>query len=157
MNYSTYAALTNYDTPAAAIAANGTDGDAWLLNETKIFQDGRMASPKSANTDENTYKKGSQRQKARTLTPTINRNKISANPGGTKANKVNGYANTTPGGGTWVNRENKPNTKSPAIRHKVSWYVTDSSQAAGYRRVFGLLEDPTTTAAGRDDDNQVRI
>ena len=47
MNYSTFAALTNYDTVVAAIAANGTDGDAWLLNETKIFQDGTMGSKSS--------------------------------------------------------------------------------------------------------------
>jgi hypothetical protein len=154
MNYATFAALTNYDTVAAALAANASDGDAWLLNETKIFQDGRMGNSRANNTDENTYKKGSQRQKSRTLTPTINRNKISANPGGTQANKVNGYANTTPGGGTWVNRETKPNTKAPAIRHKVAWYVTDSTQAAGYRRVFGILEDPATTSPYRDDDDR---
>ena len=157
MNYSTFAALTNYDTVAAALAANPSNGTAWLLNETKIFQDGRMGNAKSANTDENTYKKGSQRQMARTLTPTINRNKISPNPGGTLANKTAGYANTTKGGGTWVNRENRTNTKTPAIRHKVAWYVTDTSAAAGYRRVFGVLEDPTTTNQYRDDDNQVRI
>lgn len=167
MNYVTFAALNNYDTAAAAIAANGTDGDAWLLNETKIFQDGRMANPRANNTDENTYKKGLQRQKARTLTPTIARNKISAAPTLTSVpsagnlpaigNKAAGYANTSKGGGTWVNRETVANTKTPAIRHKVAWYVTDSTQAAGYRRVFGVLEDPTTTNAGRDDDNQVRI
>jgi hypothetical protein len=157
MNYATFAALTNYDTPAAALAANPNDGDAWLLNETKIFQDGTMGNPRAANTDENTYKKGSQRQKARTLTPTVDRNKISAAVYSNNGNKRDGYANTTPGGGTWVNRENVANTKGPAIRHKVSWYVTDSNQSAGYRRVFGVLEDPTTTSPYRDDDNQVRI
>jgi hypothetical protein len=157
MNYATFAALTNYDTPAAALAANPNDGDTWLLNETKIFQDGTMGNPRAANTDENTYKKGSQRQKARTLTPTVDRNKISAAVYSNNGNKRDGYANTSKGGGTWVNRENVPNTKGPAIRHKVSWYVTDSSQAAGYRRVFGVLEDPTTTSPYRDDDNQVRI
>ncbi len=165
MNYSTFAALTNYDTVVAAIAANGTDGDAWLLNETKIFQDGTMGNPRAANTDENTYKKGVQRQKARTLNPTVTRNKISAastvtaSPSGNLpavGNKPNGYANTSPGGGTFVNQETVSNQKTAAIRHKVSWYVTDSTKEAGYRRVFGILEDPTTTAAGRDDDSQVR-
>lgn len=150
MNYSTFAALNNYDTAVAAVAANGTDGDAWLLNETKIFQDGTMGNPRAANTDENTYKKGVQRQKARTLNPTITRNKISPVGG---ANKSAGYANTSKGGGTFVNQETVPNTKAPNIRGKVAWYVTDSTKAIGYRRVFGLLEDPTTSAAGRDDDN----
>ena len=143
MNYATFAALTNYDTVAAALAANAVDGQAWLLNETKIFQDGRMGNPRANNTDENTYKKGSQRQSARTLTPTIQRNKTSVK--------------STKGGGTWVNRETVPNTKAPSIRHKVAWYVTDSTQAAGYRRVFGVLEDPSTTSPYRDDDAQVRI
>ena len=156
MNYSTFAALNNYDTPAAALVAKASNGDAWLLNETKIFQDGTMGNPKAANTDENTYKKGVQRQKARTLTPTVQRNKQSTGVD-SNGNKTDGYANTTKGGGTFVNRETAANTKGPGIRNKVSWYVTDSTKAAGYRRVFGLLEDPTTTNAGRDDDNQVRI
>lgn len=152
MNYSTYAALTNYDTVAAALAAKPTDGQAWLLNETKIFQDGRMSK-----SGPNSVKKSAQTQLAKTLSNTIGRNKISANPGGTKANKVAGYANTSPGGGSYVNREIVANNKTASIRHKVSWYVTDSSQATGYRRVFGILEDPTTTSPYRDDDNQVRI
>ena len=149
MHYSTFAALTNYDTPAAALAANPVDGTAWLLNETKIFQDGRMGNPRANNTDENTYKKGSQRQKARTLTPTIQRNKGAAN-------KTGSTYQSTKGGGTFVNRETVSNNKAPSIRHKVSWYVTDSNQSVGYRRVFGVLEDPTTTNAYRDDDNQPR-
>ena len=55
-----------------------------------------------------------------------------------------------------ANKETVPNTKTPSIRSQISWYVTDSTKDAGYRRVFGLLEDPLTTAPGRDDDNQVR-
>lgn len=149
MNYATFAALTNYDTVAAALAANTTDGDAWLLNETKIFQDGTMGNPKSENTDENATKKGSQRQKARNLTPTVQRNKGAANTTG-------GEYQSTKGGGTFVNRVTESNPKGPMIRSKVSWYVTDSTKEAGYRRVFGLLEDPTSTDPGRDDDNQVR-
>jgi len=152
MNYSTYVNLTNYATPALALAAKPTDGQAWLLNEPQVFQDGRMpkAGPASV-------KNNQQTQKAKTLNTTINRNKISANPGGTKANKVAGYANTSKGGGSLVNIENKPNTKAPAIRNMVTWHVTDSSQAAGYRRVTGVLQDPTTTSPYRDDDAQVRI
>jgi len=156
MNYSTFAALTNYDTPAAALIANASNGDAWLLNETKIFQDGTMGNPKAANTDENTFKKGTQRQRSRTLAPTVQRNKISTGVD-SNGNKTAGYANTSKGGGTFVNRETVANSKGAGIRDNVSWYVTDSTKAAGYRRVFGLLEDPSTTNAGRDDDNQVRI
>jgi hypothetical protein len=146
MNYATFAALTNYDTTAAALAANTTDGDAWLLNETKIFQDGTMGNARAANTDENTYKKGLQRQKARTLTPTVTRNKGTSSTEGYRKSSLTDAAN----------KETVANTKTASIRAKVSWYVTDSTQTAGYRRVFGLLEDPTTTAAGRDDDAQVR-
>ena len=160
MNYATFAALTSYDTPALALAAKAVDGDAWLLNETKIFQDGRMGKSGPASVT-----KGRQNQMASTLAPTIQRNKISAaytgslGPTGslrTIGNTTAGYANTTKGDGTWVNRETVANGKTPSIRHKVSWFVTDSTQAAGYRRVFGVLEDPTTTNAYRDDDAQVR-
>lgn len=159
MNYATFAALTNYDTAAAAIAANPVDGTAWLLNETKIFQDGRMGNPRSANTDENTYKKGTQRQKSRTLTPTISRNKTTGvDENGTaitvgksvQSSLKDFQPNAT-------NKVTAANTKAPSIRHKVAWYVTDSSQTTGYRRVFGLLEDPTTTSPYRDDDNQTRL
>lgn len=161
MNYATFAALTNYATPALALAAHPTDGDAWLLNDSQIFQDGTM--PKSGPA---AVKKNRQTQMASTLAPTYRRNKISAAPTLTSVpsagnlpaigNKAAGYANTTPGGGTFVNKETVANPKTPAIRHKVSWFVTDSTQAAGYRRVFGILEDPSTTNAYRDDDAQVR-
>lgn len=157
MNYATFAALNNYDTVAAALVAKAVNGDAWLLNETKIFQDGTMGNPRANNTDENTYKKGVQRQSARTLGTTVARNKASAAVYSNNGNKRDGYANTSKGGGTWANRETVANPKTPSIRHKVAWYVTDSTKSAGYRRVFGLLEDPTTTASGRDDDAQVRI
>jgi hypothetical protein len=146
MNYATFEALTNYDTVAAALLANSTDGDAWLLNETKIFQDGTQCNPKSANTDENTFKKGRQRQKSRTLTPTVTRNKGTAATEGYSKSALKDH----------LNKETVANTKTPKIRGKISWYVTDSTQPAGYRRVFGMLEDPTTTAVGRDDDAQVR-
>ena len=149
MNYATFAALTHYDTPAAALAAKPTNGQAWLMNETKIFQDGRMpkAGPASV-------KKVKDVQYAGTLTPTINRNKtVSAED----ANRTAGQdIQSTKGGGTWVNRVTAANTKGPMIRHKVAWYVTDSNAPGGYRRVFGILEDPTTTNAYRDDDAQVR-
>ena len=146
MNYATFEALTNYDTISAALAANAVDGDAWLLNETKIFQDGAMGNPKSANTDENAVKKGTQRQQARTLNPTVTRNKGTASQEGWRKSGLTDSAN----------KETVPNTKTPSIRSQISWYVTDSTKSAGYRRVFGLLEDPSTTAPGRDDDNQVR-
>lgn len=149
MNYATFAALTNYDTAAAAIAANPTNGTAWLLNETKIFKDGRMGNPRANNTDENTYKKGSQRQKARTLSLTIQRNKGAAN-------KTGSTYLSTKGGGGYVNRVTRDNSKTASIRHKVSWYVTDSTNDNGYRKVEGLLEDPSTTSPYRDDDAQVR-
>jgi hypothetical protein len=148
MNYATYAALTNYATPAAALIAKPNNGDAWLLNETKIFQDGTMpnAAPNPADGSESTKKKDSQKQKARTLNPTVNRNKGTASTEGYKKSGLTDAAN----------KEVVANQKTPSIRAKVSWYVTDNTQAAGYRRVFGLLEDPATTAVGRDDDNQVR-
>ena len=92
-------------------------------------------------------KKDSQLQKARSLTPTISRNKGTSSTEGYKKSALTDAAN----------KEVVANSKAPAIRHKVSWYVTDSSQAAGYRRVFGMLEDPSTTSPYRDDDNQVRI
>jgi hypothetical protein len=144
MNYATFAALTNYSTVAAALAAKPVDGQAWLLNETQIFQDGRM--PKSGPA---AVKNNRQTQMASSLTPTITRNQ------GTTSTE--GYRKSTKGGGYGVNLETVSNNKSPAIRHKVAWYVTDSTQAAGYRRVFGMLEDPTTTSPYRDDDNQTRL
>ena len=156
MNYSTYVNLTNYDTVAAALAAKPNDGDAWLLNEPQVFQDARMpkAGPASA-------KNNQQTQKAKTLNTNIDRNKIStgvfSNANRQKGNKSAGYANTSKGGGSLVNIENKANAKSPAIRNMVTWHVTDSSQPGGYRRVTGVLQDPSTTSPYRDDDNQVRI
>ena len=157
MNYSTYVNLTNYDTVAAALAAKPNDGDAWLLNEPQVFQDARM--PKSGPAS---VKKNQQTQKAKTLNTTIDRNKQStgvfSNANRQKGNKTDGYANTTKGGGTFVNRDaGVANAKAPAIRNMVTWHVTDSSQAAGYRRVTGVLQDPSTTSPYRDDDNQVRI
>lgn len=166
MEYSTYVNLVNYDTPAAGLAANPNDGDVWLLNEPQVFQDARMpkAGPASV-------KKNQQTQKARTLTPTINRNKgnegvVTANIGGkhvtgearnlTYNTNVGGSKQSSPGGGTFVNIENAPNTKAPAIRNMVTWNVTDSSQPAGYRKVNGLLQDTGNTDPGRDDDNQPR-
>jgi hypothetical protein len=50
MDYATFAALTHYDTPAAALAAKPTDGQAWLLNETKIARDGTMPDSGPAST-----------------------------------------------------------------------------------------------------------
>jgi hypothetical protein len=162
MNYATFAALTNYDTLTAALAAsaNAVDGSAWLVNETKIVDDGRFPDSGPASTQYS-----NQIQKAKTLSLTIQRNKISAaytgslGPTGTLrniSNKEAGYANTSKGGGTWENRVTRANVKGPAIRQKVAWYVTDSTQSVGYRRVFGILEQPGTTVAGRDDDAQVR-
>jgi len=141
MDYATFAALTNYDTIAAALAAKPTNGQAWLLNETKIFQDGTMpkSGPASA-------KKNRQIQLASTLTPTVTRNKATASTAGYQKSSLTDSAN----------KETVSNTKTPSIRHKVSWYVTDDNQSVGYRRVFGLLEDSSTTATGRDDDPQVR-
>lgn len=128
MNYATFVALTNYTTTAAALAAKPVDGQAWLLDETQIFQDGRM--PKSGPA---AVKKNAQTQLSSTLTPTIQRNKGAANTTG-------GSYLSTKGGGSFVNRETVSNTKTPAIGHVVSWYVTDSTKTAGYRRVFGILE-----------------
>lgn len=166
MNYATYAALTHYDTPAAALAAKPTNGQAWLMNETKIFQDGTM--PKSGPAS---VKKVGDVQKAGTLTPTVQRNKgnvsgikSTAIAGGILGTAKNYTYNTstggsklsTKGGGTFVNRETVANSKTAMIRHKVAWYVTDSNAPGGYRRVFGMLEDSTTTCPYRDDDAQVR-
>lgn len=134
MNYATFAALTNYDTVAAALAANGTDGDAWLLNETQIFQDGIM--PKSGPA---AVKNNRQTQFAQTLGKSWNEDS-----GGISTPSIDNTKTTYNA------------SKTPMIRHKIAYYVTDSNQAAGYRRVFGLLEDPATTATGRDDDSQVR-
>lgn len=144
MNYATFAALTNYDTPAAALAANTTDGDAWLLNEPQVFQDATMpkAGPASV-------KNNQQTQKASSLTPTVQRNKGAANTTGAAYQSTNG-------GGTFVNRVTVANNKGPAIRNMVTWHVTDSTKSAGYRRVTAVLEDPTSTDPGRDDDAQVR-
>lgn len=167
MNYATFAALNSYGSVDAALAANTSDGDAWLLNETLIYQDGTMGNPAPSGA---AIKKSSQTQKAATISTGVQRNKGNDNvkttsfgtaPNGdtrsfTYSTKVGGSLQSSPGGGTFVNRETVQNTKTPAIRHKVSWYVTDSSQSEGYRRVFGLLEDPTTSALGRDDDAQTR-
>jgi len=145
MNYATFAALTNYTTVAAALAAKTVDGDAWLLNETQVVRDGTMpdSGPPS-------QRKSRQVMLASTVNPTVTRNKG-------EANKTGSTYQSTPGGGFGVNNETVNNTKTPAIRHKVSWYVTDSTNTNGYRRVFGVLEDSTTTVASRDDDAQVRL
>lgn len=128
MDSATFAALTNYSTVAAALAAKPADGQAWLLNDTQIFQDGTM--PKSGPAS---VKNNRQTQLASTLTPTIQRNRGQANTTG-------GSWQSSKGGGTFVNRETVSNTKTPAIGTSVSWFVTDSTQTNGYRRVFGLLE-----------------
>jgi hypothetical protein len=141
MNYATFAALNNYATVTAALAANPANGAAWLLNENKIFQDGRM--PKSGPA---AVKKDRQKQMATALTPTISRNKGTASAEGYKKSALTDSAN----------KEVVANNKAASIRHKVAWYVTDTSLAAGYRRVFGILEDSTTTSPYRDDDAQVR-
>lgn len=168
MNYATFAALSSYGSVAAALAAKPVDGNAWLLNETLIYQDGTMSNPAPSGA---AIKKSNQIKKAGTISTGVQRNKgndnVKSTSFGTAPNgdtitltyntKVGGSNQSSPGGGTFVNRETVLNTKTPAIRHKVSWYVTDSNQSAGYRRVFGLLEDPTTSALGRDDDAQTRI
>ncbi len=166
MNYATFAALTNYATPALALAAKPTDGQAWLLNETKVARDGTMPDSGPPGT-----LKSNQVLKASTKSVPLQRNKgnttgikttaIAGGILGTSANytyptSTGGAKLSTKGGGTFANRETVTNTKTPAIRHKVSWYVTDSTQAAGYRRVFGLLEYPGNKSPYRDDDAQVR-
>jgi hypothetical protein len=166
MNYATFAALTSYDTIAAALAAKPANGDAWLLNETKVARDGTMPDSGPA-----AQLASNQVLKASTKSVPLQRNKgnqtgvkttaIAGGILGTSANytyatSTGGAKLSTKGGGTFVNRETITNTKAPAIRHKVSWYVTDDTQAAGYRRVFGLLEDAATTSPYRDDDAQVR-
>jgi hypothetical protein len=159
MNYATFAALTTYTSTATAIAANPANGAAWLLDESLIARDATMPDSGPAS-----QKKSKQVMLASTVHPTIQRNKgnngvKTTTIGGrslTYNTKVGGSYQSTKGGGTFVNRETVNNTKTPAIRHKVSWYVTDTSNANGYRRVFGLLEDPTSTSPYRDDDAQVR-
>ncbi len=146
MEHATFAALTNYDTVVAALAANSTDGDAWLLNETKIFQDGTMGNPKSANTDENTFKKGTQRQQSRTLNPTVTRNKGTVSQEGYKKSYLTDSGN----------KETVSNTKTGSMRSQITYFVTDSTKEAGYRRVFDILQDTGNAVAGRDDDNQPR-
>jgi len=128
MKYSTFAALTNYTTATAALAAHSSDGDAWLLNDTLIFQDGTMpkAGPASV-------KKPRSTQLASTITHDIQRNK-----GG--ANETGGTYQSSKGGGTFVNRVTVSNTKTPGIGLMVSWYITDSTQAKGYKKVNGILE-----------------
>jgi hypothetical protein len=170
MNYATYAALTEYATPAAALAAKPTNGQAWLLNETKIFKDGRMAGsgPASLKTARDVKYAGSQ------ANLTIQRNK--GNKAGVKTTAIAGgilgtaanYTYPTSTGGDKlstkgastttvpVNKEYASNAKTPMIRHKVAWYVTDSNAPGGYRRVFGLLEDAASSSPYRDDDAQVR-
>jgi hypothetical protein len=158
MNYATFAALTTYATPAAGVAAVA-NGAAFLVNETLVARDGTMPDSGPA-----AQLKSNQVMKASTVNPTVQRNAgnagvVTANIGGvshTFNTSVGGAKQSTKGGGTFVNRETVANTKTPAIRHKVSWYVRDDSQANSYRRVFGLLEDPTTTSPYRDDDAQVR-
>lgn len=147
MNYATFAALTNYATPALALAAKPTDGQAWLLNETKIFQDGTMGKSGPAS-----VKKDRQIQMASTLTPTVKRNKTTSTEDSNRTCGQDIQSSLT----DKANKVTVANTKTPSIRHKVAWYVTDSTQAAGYRRVFGVLEDSTTTSPYRDDDAQVR-
>ena len=166
MEYTDYVNLVNYDTPAAGLAANPNDGDEWLLNEPQVFQDARMpkAGPASV-------KKSQQKQKARTLNTTLDRNKgnegvVTRNVGGTYVTgearnltfntNVGGSKQSTPGGGSQVNIENAPNPKAPAIRSMVTWIITDSNAPAGYRQVTGLLRDTGNSNPGRDDDNQPR-
>ena len=161
MNYATFAALNTYSSSTAALASSAAsaDGSAWLLDETLIARDGTMPDSGPA-----AQLKSNQVMLASTVNPTVQRNAGNAGVkttsiGGrnlTYNTNVGGAKQSTKGGGTFVNRETVANTKTPAIRHKVSWYVTDSTQAAGYRRVFGLLEDPTSTSPYRDDDAQVR-
>ena len=168
MNYATFAALDVYGSVAAALEVKTSDGDAWLLNETLIYQDGTMANPAPSGA---AIKKSNQIKKASTISTGITRNKgndyvkttsFGTTPAGdartlTYSTKVGGATQSSPGGGgPNSHKETVENIKTPAIRHKVSWYVTDSTQAAGYRRVFGLLEDPSTTNAYRDDDSQTR-
>lgn len=111
MKITAFRALTNYATPAAAIAAVA-NGNAFLLNETQIFQDGTMAAP---------YGSGKKNNNQQTVT---------------------------------------------ALRHRIHYYVRDTSLAAGYRQVFDILEADTATnqtktitrkgksrAATRDDDD----
>lgn len=111
MKITAFRALTNYATPAAAIAAVA-NGNAFLLNETQIFQDGTMASPYGAG------------------------------------------------------RKNNNQQKVTSLRHKIHYYVRDTSLAAGYRQVFDILEADTATnqtktitrkgksrATTRDDDD----
>lgn len=128
MDATTFATLTNYATVAAALVAKPNNGDTWLLNDTQIFQDGTM--PKSGPAS---VKNNRQTQLASTLTPTVQRNKGQADTTG-------GTWLSSKGGGTFVNRVTVSNTKTPGIGQKVSWFVTDSTQSSGYRRVFGILE-----------------
>jgi hypothetical protein len=166
MNYATFAALTHYDTPAAALAAKPTNGQAWLLNETKIARDGTMPDSGPAAT-----KSPRDQVFAGNTSVPLQRNKgnqtgikttaIAGGVLGTAANytyatSTGGSKLSTKGGGTFANRETITNARTPMIRHKVAWYVTDSNAPGGYRRVFGLLEDAATSSPYRDDDAQVR-
>lgn len=128
MNSTTFAALTNYTTAAAALAAKPTDGQAWLLDETLIYQDGTM--PKSGPAR---IKKARQVQMSSTVHPIVQRNTGSAN-------RTGGTYQSTKGGGSFVNRVTEHNTKTPAVGTMVSWFVTDSSRTVGYRKVSGVLE-----------------
>ena len=154
MKLTAFRALTNYETPALALVGKPTNGQYWLLNDQKIYQDGTM--PKSGPAS---VKNPSQKQLATaTLNPTIQRNKASV-AGVAGANKAAGYANTSKGAGTFVNRETISNPKTAFTRHKIMYYVTDSNAPGGYRPVFDILQadnSVTDTNAYRDDDNQVR-
>jgi hypothetical protein len=167
MDIATFRALSTYGSVAAALAAKPTNGDAWLLNETLIYQDGSMSNPAPSGA---AIKKSNQTQKAQTKISTdITRNKGNAGVttyainGGILGTTANYTYNTSVGGAKQssltdaAHKEVTSADKGPAVRHKVSWYVTDNTQSAGYRRVFGLLESAGNTSPYRDDDAQVRI
>jgi hypothetical protein len=146
MKETEFKALVNYSTVASALAALTPSGNGtpFLLNATKIFQDGTM--PKSG---PSSVKKDRQIQMATGTVTTITRNK----------------ATTNVTGGQWqssltdpINKESIKNTKKPNVRHKVMYYVIDSNAPGGCRPVFDILKTDSVsdTDPGRDDDNQVR-
>lgn len=139
MNIATFRALTNYDTPAAALAAKPTNGQQWLLNTTKIFQDGTMGNPAP---DGAAIKKSRQLQFAAASLNTT-----------TKQNKTTTKSSLTDA----ANKEDVVVSKGPMVRSKIAYQVTDSNAPGGYRTVYDILEDPTSTSPYRDDDAQVRL
>lgn len=144
MNIATFRALTNYDTPAAGLAANPNNGDTWLLNATHIFQDGTMGNPAP---NASAKKNPRQQQFAKAaLNVTTTRNKGTASQEGYQKNSLTDAAN----------KETVVVSKGPMVRSKIQYQVTDSNAPGGYRTVYDLLEDPTSTSPYRDDDNQVR-